>query len=334
MIEDEEDRQVNNVSAKFLKYHYKFNHCSPRQKQILAQAGVIPRRLAKCPVPVCSACLYGKATRRPWRSKPSNQPSDGYVPTSPGEVVSVDQMVSNVAGLVATMAGRPTHQRYTVVTVFVDHATGFSFVHFQKSSNAEETTEGKEIFERYAASFGHKIRHYHADNGIFASKAWRAHCIMQKQGLSFAAVGGHHQNGVAENKIRLLQSQARTMLIHAAKRWPNAVTANLWPYAVRMANESSNELPSLAFKDGRTPLQSFASSRATTNPKFWQPFACPVYVLDSTLQTAGAIFGKWKERSRVGLYLGRSPTHAKSVALVLIMNTHHSSVPDSAGVSR
>ena len=147
IIEDEEDRQVDNVSAEFLKYHHKFNHCSPKHMQLLARSGVIPRRLAKCPVPVCSACLYGKATRRPWRTKPSNDPSDGFVPTTPSEVVSVDQLVSNTAGLVAQMAGHPTHSRYKVVTVFVDQATGFSYVHFQKSSNAEETLQGKELFE-------------------------------------------------------------------------------------------------------------------------------------------------------------------------------------------
>ena len=201
IIEDEEDRQVDNVTAEFLKFHHKFNHCSPKRMQLLARSGVIPRRLAKCPVPVCSACLYGKATRRPWRTKPDNTPSDGFVPTSPGEVVSVDQLEANVAGLVAQMAGRPTHSRYKVVTVFVDHATGFSYVHFQKSSNAEETIEGKELFEQHAASMGHNIRHYHADNGIFASKAWRAHCIARHQGLSFAGVGAHHQNRVAESKM-------------------------------------------------------------------------------------------------------------------------------------
>ena len=321
VIEDEEDKQLTNVSAEFLRYHHKFNHCSPKRMQLLARSGVIPRRLSKCPIPVCSSCLYGKATRRPWRSKPSDAPSDGKVPTTPGEVVSVDQLIANIPGLIAQMKGQPTYERYQAVTVFVDQATGFSFVHLQKGTTAEETVEGKELFERTAASMGHKIQHYHADNGIFASKVWRAHCISKHQGLSFAGVGAHHQNGVAENKIRLLQSQARTMLIHSAKRWPAAVTANLWPYAIRMANQSSLEMPSLQFKDGRTPLQAFAGSRATTNPKFWQPFACPIYVLDDNLQTAGGIHGKWKDRSRVGLYLGRSPTHARSIALVLNLQT-------------
>ena len=106
--------------------------------------------------------------------------------------MSVDQLEANVAGLVAQMAGRPTHSRYRYVTVFVDQATGFSYVHFQKSSNAEETIEGKELFEQHASSMGHTVRHYHADNGIFASHAWRAHCIGRRQGLSFAGVGAHH----------------------------------------------------------------------------------------------------------------------------------------------
>ena len=80
ITEDEEDRQVN-VSAEFLKCHHKFNHCSPRCMQLLACRGVNQRRLAKCPVPVCSACLCSKATGHPWCTKPGNDPSCGCVPT-------------------------------------------------------------------------------------------------------------------------------------------------------------------------------------------------------------------------------------------------------------
>jgi hypothetical protein len=322
--EDEEDYQPTSATAEFLRYHQKFNHCSPKRMQLLARSGVIPRRLAKCPVPVCSSCLYGKATRRPWRHKPNSLTAgESYVPTKPGEVVSVDQMKSANPGFVAHMSGFLTKRRYVCATVFVDHATDYSYAYFQKSDSAEETLEAKEAFERKCADMGVPIRHYHADNGVFASKAWRAHYDIKRQGLTFAGVGAHFQNEKAENKIRLLQSQARTRLIHASKRWPGAATANLWPYALRIANESSIEIPSLKFKDGRTPQQAFSQSRATTNPLFWQPFACPVYVLSDELQTAGGIYGKWKSRSRVGLYLGRSPMHARSVALVLNLQTGH-----------
>jgi hypothetical protein len=44
-------------------------------------------------------------------------------------------------------------------------------------------------------------------------------------------------------------------------------------------------------------------------------------VLDSALQTAGGIKSKWTDRSRIGIYLGRSPIHARSVALVLNIDT-------------
>ena len=45
---------------------------------------------------------------------------------------------------------------------------------------------------------------------------------------------------------------------------------------------------------------------------------CPIYVLDSRLQSAGGAGPpKWEPRSRIGVYLGHSPFHAGSVALVL-----------------
>ena len=55
--------------------------------------------------------------------------------------------------------------------------------------------------------------------------------------------------------------------------------------------------------------------------KHWRPFGCPVYVLDTALQNESGIKHKWTERSRIGIYLGRSPFHARSVALVLNINT-------------
>ena len=49
---------------------------------------------------------------------------------------------------------------------------------------------------------------------------------------------------------------------------------------------------------------------------------CPVYVLDSRLQSAGGPGPpKWEPRSRIGVYLGHSPFHAGSVALVFNPST-------------
>lgn len=44
---------------------------------------------------------------------------------------------------------------------------------------------------------------------------------------------------------------------------------------------------------------------------------CPVFVLDSRLQSGGSKIPKWDPRAQVGVYLGHSPCHAGSVALVL-----------------
>jgi hypothetical protein len=155
------------------------------------------------------------------------------------------------------------------------------------------------------------VQNYHADNGIFRAHKWVNACHSSGQGLTFAGVNAHHQNGIAERRIRELQELARTMLIHANKHWPQCATANLWPYTIWMANNVLNETPSLRDKSRRSPLQIFADTMVKPNSKHWKPFGCPVYVLDSSLQ-AGNIHHKWKQRSRVGIYIGRSPQKCRT----------------------
>ena len=204
---------------------------------------------------------------------------------------------------------------------FVDQASGFGYVHVQKTNTAEETLEAKAVFEKLAATHGVKVRHYHADNGVFVAKAWRKACTEQGQGLTFAGVNAHFQNSRAERRIRELQELARSMLIHANRRWPDAIDTHLWPYAVRMANDAHNE--ATARDGGPSPLERFSKSSVAPNSRFWKPLGCPVYVLDEALQSDAAIKNKWEERSKVGIYLGRSPQHARSVALVLNLETGH-----------
>lgn len=286
----------------------------------MARRGIIPHRLAKCPVPACTACMYGKAIKRKWRDKNADNQAEAYVPTRPGEVVSVDQMISATPGLIAQMTGWPCKARYKCATVFMDQASDYSYVVIQKGTSADETVEAKMVFERFASDNGIKIQHYHADNGVFKTNQWKNHCMERGQGFSFAGVNAHHQNGRAERRIRTLQELSRTSLIHAHRRWPEAITANLWPYALRIANEALNHSPSTKHADGRIPASSFSNTPVVVNAKYWQPFGCPVYVLSEALQTTG-IQNKWKERARVGLYLGTSPIHARSVALVLNLQT-------------
>jgi len=66
----------------------------------------------------------------------------------------------------------------------------------------EETLLGKMAFEYFCARHGVKVQHYHADNGIFRAHKWVLDCQAKGQGLTFAGVNAHHQNGRAEARIR------------------------------------------------------------------------------------------------------------------------------------
>jgi hypothetical protein len=317
VIPNEEDTIPETDQAEFLQWHHRLGHISPKKIRKLAQLGILPNKLSKCKVPLCTSCLFGKATRRPWRTK-AKPKSVLKTITRPGQCVSVDQLESTTPGMIAQLKGIPTTKRYTAATVFVDHFSGLGYVHLQKTTNADETVQAKQAFEAYADSHGVKVLHYHADNGRFAENKWRNACAAKGQTLSFCGVNAHHQNGVAERRIRELQEHARTMLIHATKRWPNAIDAHLWPYAIRMANDVINETPDL--KRGDVPIKRFAQTDIEMNPTHWYHFGSPVYVLNAKLQ-AGKKIDKWSDRARVGIYLGRSPQHARNIAVVLSLTT-------------
>jgi hypothetical protein len=88
------------------------------------------------------------------------------------------------------MTGKLTRQRIVASTVFVDHASDFSYVYHQTSMTSESIE----------------------DKG---------------QTISFCGVGAHHQNGIAEKRIGDLQRRATTLLLHAQRRWPDAINTHL-----------------------------------------------------------------------------------------------------------
>ena len=313
------EHRNDNLAMEFLNLHCRAGHVSFAKLQQMARQGSIPRKFSSCPIPVCAACMYGKATRKRWRDKPSKREAE-KIELKPGDKVSVDQMVSPTPGLVAQMTGILTTKRYRYATVYIDQASKMGFIYLQKTASAEETLLSKRAFEAFARNRGVTIKSYHADNGIFRANLWLDDCRQMRQPITFAGVAAHHQNGYAERRIRSLQEMARTMIVHGNRKWGQAITTQLWPYAMRMANNILNEVPNMQDLQRRSPEQIFTSSQVQSNPKHWHTFGCPVYVLDSDLQT-GKPYHKWKERSRIGIYLGRSPHHSRNVALVLDRET-------------
>ena len=114
-----------------------------------------------------------KATKRPWRNKPSGKfESKIRVATKPGEVISVDQLESPTPGLYGQLKGAATGKRYRAATIFVDHYSRFSFCYLQESLTSADTLKAKHAFEQFCGSHGVQVLHYHADNGRFADNAF------------------------------------------------------------------------------------------------------------------------------------------------------------------
>ena len=180
----------------------------------------------------------------------------------------------------------------------------------------ESTLAAKKEFEHRCAVRGIKVKHYHADNGRFAEPAFVKECERCGQDLTFCGVGAHHQNGIAERKIKDVTLISRTILLHAMRYWPEYINIMMWPFAAKCAQERMNTLQMNLNLE--TPDMQFSGTKAVNvQVKHHHTFGCPVYVLDSRLQSNPKGVPKWEPRSRLGIYVGHSPAHAGSVGLVL-----------------
>jgi hypothetical protein len=89
-----------------------------------------------------------KATKWPWRGKNWHDYEEIKY-TVPGEMVSVDHLISPSPGFIAQMTGKLTISRYKYATVYVNHASRLGYIYLQKSANADETVKGKISFEAF-----------------------------------------------------------------------------------------------------------------------------------------------------------------------------------------
>jgi hypothetical protein len=136
--------------------------------------------------------------------------------------------------------GAATKQVFNFCNIWVDHATGFIYSTFHSKNDAKSTLESKAEFEAFASKYNISVKSIRADNGVYASKAFEIACETKQQKLTFCAVGGHWQNGVAERTIGILQNTARTILLHAMANWPSVITEAFWPFAIHHAANLHN----------------------------------------------------------------------------------------------
>jgi hypothetical protein len=112
------------------------------------------------------------------------------------------------------------------------------------------------------------------------------------------------------------------MILHAKQRWPDAVTPNLWPFAVRMANELLVAAPRLD-NNHVSPLELFVqTTERSPRAKHSHTFGSLVYVLDARAQQGRQIL-KWEHKTHIGVYLGTAMRHSRKVSLIRSLKTGH-----------
>ena len=105
-------------------------------------------------------------------------------------------------------------------------------------------------------------------------------------------MGAHHQNGIAERKIKDITLISRTVFLHAIKYWPEYITIMMWPFADKCAQEQTNNLQ--MNMDLETPDMRFSGTKAVNvQVKHYHTFECTIYILDSRLQKNSKGVLKW-----------------------------------------
>ena len=104
-----EFENMTRTQRAFLQKHKDLGHIGFEEIRELARQGELPKEFITVESPACAACMYARATRRPWRTK--TRKNDVLVkdkPLNPGNCVAVDMMLSPTPGIIAQLTGRLT----------------------------------------------------------------------------------------------------------------------------------------------------------------------------------------------------------------------------------
>jgi hypothetical protein len=241
--------------------------------------------------------------------------AQGHIDTyhiKPGDEVSYDQFESSVSGYKAQQTGKPTTQRYSCGSVFVNHAIHYVYLQLHHSTGGAEAKIAKRNFERIAKESGVQIKAYRADNGMFAKEEITSSAAAQNQILTFSGVGAHHQNGIAERYIHTLTEKAHMMLLHAMIHLSDQIITSFCTFAIQYAVQIHNATP---LPCGLTPEQIVTGRKGRTKLDTFHTFGGPTFVLNPTPQNGKKIL-KWQPRSRQAIFIGFSKNRAQSVPCV------------------
>ena len=136
------------------------------------------------------------------------------------------------------------------------------------------------------AQAGLSVKHYHANNGRSLDNGFVDAINIKSQKPTFCGVGAHHQNGIIENKNKVLTAGARTLLLHGIRMWPQIIDYMFWSFAIKDVAKWINSLKVDIL--GRMPESSLHGVEVQDIPmKSYHKIFCPTYVIEARLQSTG-----------------------------------------------
>jgi hypothetical protein len=137
-----------------MSWYHRLYHLPFHRIFMLAKHGYFPKILLKLQdkLPLCFACQFGTAQRRPWHNKSKKNGSiQKPDQIKPGDGVSVDQIISAQPGLIPQMAGFLTSKQIWGCTTYIDHVSDYIYVHLMKDLTLPETLLAKMAFKKLCA---------------------------------------------------------------------------------------------------------------------------------------------------------------------------------------
>ena len=102
----------------------------------------------------------------------------------------------------------------------MDHIRDYVYDNLMRYLSLSETLLSKEALEKLMAQARRTIKHYQSENGRFSDNSFAVAIDQKYQKINFFGVGAHHQNGIVENKNKILITNAMTPLLHGMRMWP------------------------------------------------------------------------------------------------------------------
>ena len=136
-------------------------------------------------------------------------------------------MISHQPCIIPQSTDILTHSKFWGSILFADHYSNFLINHLITDTTSITKLEAKQAYERVALSHSVSVKAYHTDNLWFNDNNFRRDCIKSGEQLTHCCVGTHHQNAVAEYKIKEVCYGGRTILLHAKRKRPNVISTSL-----------------------------------------------------------------------------------------------------------